>query len=209
MIAATPTSSNRRAISSAVSSEVPALPRHLSVARGEPHRDLPRIIPRGLAHEGRVAHGCGADDHAGDALLQPCLHGRGVANAAAELKRNRHGFEDAVDRGGVHRLAGEGAVEIDDMEIFEALRLEGVGLGGGVAVEHGGARRVALLEAHAQAVFEIDGGKENHVSSRLPLQGFHCRKLAMSARPRRWLFSGWNWVPAKESRATTAVTGPP
>ena len=31
----------------------------------------------------------------------------------------------------------------------------------------------------------------------------------MSARPRRWLFSGWNCVPATLSRATRAVTGPP
>ena len=51
-----------------------------------------------------------------------------VADAAAELHRNADRFENALDRRGIHRLAGEGAVEIDDMQIFEALRLEGLRL---------------------------------------------------------------------------------
>lgn len=41
------------------------------------------------------------------------------------------------------------------------------------------------------------------------LHGFHLRKLAMRARPSAWLFSGWNCVPARLSRPTAAVTGPP
>ena len=48
-------------------------------------------------------------------------------------------------------------------------------LRGRIEVEHGCARHVALLEAHALAVLEVDGGKEDH--------GFHFRKLAISARP--------------------------
>lgn len=39
--------------------------------------------------------------------------------------------------------------------------------------------------------------------------GFHLRKFAISASPKRWLFSGWNWVPMAVSRATMAVTSPP
>ena len=42
----------------------------------------------------------------------------------------RDAREDRLDRRGVHRLAGEGAVEIDDMQPCEALRLEGRGLRG-------------------------------------------------------------------------------
>ena len=87
------------------------------------------------------------------------------------------------------------------MQPSEALRREGARLIGRVGVEGGGARHVALLEAHALAVLQVDGGEEDH--------GFHFRKLAMSVRPRFWLFSGWNWVPAMVSRATIAVTGPP
>ena len=46
-------------------------------------------------------------------------------------------------------------------------------------------------------------------SERLVRQGRHCRKFAISRRPARWLFSGWNCVPMTVSRATMAVTGPP
>ena len=90
--------------------------------------------------------------------------------------------EDALDRGGVHRLAGKGAVEIDDVEIFESLRGEGARLLGRIAIENRRARHVALLQAHGFAVFQIDGGKQDH--------GFHVRKLAIRASPSFWLFSG-------------------
>ena len=82
----------------------------------------------------------------------------------------------------VHRLAGKGAVEIDHMQIFEPLRGKAAGLRRRIEVEHGGARHVALFEAHALAVLQIDGGEENH--------GFHFRKFEISASPKRWLFSG-------------------
>jgi len=87
------------------------------------------------------------------------------------------------------------------MEMAEALGLEGQRLLGRVTVEHGRARHVALLQADAIAVLEVDGGEQDH--------GVHFRKLAISARPMRWLFSGWNCVPTMVSRATIAVTGPP
>src|SRR4051812_35611751 len=48
------------------------------------------------------------------------------------------------------------------MEIFEALRLEIARLCGGIEIEHGGARHVALFEANALAVLEIDGGEKDH-----------------------------------------------
>jgi hypothetical protein len=48
---------------------------------------------------------------------------------------------------------------------------------------------------------EVDGGKEDH--------GFHFKKFEIRANPKRWLFSGWNWVPIAVSLPTIAVTGPP
>ena len=68
------------------------------------------------------------------------------------------------------------------MEIIETLPLERVRLRRRIAVEHRRPRHVALLQAHGLAVFQIDGGKENH--------GFHFKKFAISARPSFWLFSG-------------------
>ena len=110
-------------------------------------------------------------------------------------------LENALDSLLVHRLAGERAIEIDDVQIVKALCGELLRLRGGIVVEHRSARHVALLQAHALAFLEIDGGKKNH--------GFHFRKFAISARPSRWLFSGWNCVPTTVSRATIAVTAPP
>jgi hypothetical protein len=39
-----------------------------------------------------------------------------------------------------------------------------------------------LLQPHGLAVLEVDGGEKNH--------GFHFKKLAISASPSFWLFSG-------------------
>ena len=136
-----------------------------------------------------------------NALAEPAFDGGHVANAAAELHRDRDRLQDAVHRSGIHRLAGEGAVEIDDVEIFEALRLESMRLRRRIAVEHGRARHVALLQAHGEAVLEVDGREQDH--------GVHARKLAIKRNPSRWLFSGWNCVPTMVSRPTMAVTGPP
>ena len=51
-----------------------------------------------------------------------------------------------------------------------------------VAIEYSSARHVALFEAHSLAVFQIDGGKEDH--------GFHFKKFAIRARPSRWTLLG-------------------
>ena len=133
--------------------------------------------------------------------LQPAAHRLHVAHAAAELHLHRQPGENPLDRLGVDGLAGEGAVEIDDMQIFEPLLGERARLRGGVGVEHRRLRHVAAQEPHAFAVLEVDGGKKDH--------GRHFRKLAISLRPSVWLFSGWNCVPTMLSRATIAVTGPP
>ena len=39
--------------------------------------------------------------------------------------------------------------------------------------------------------------------------GRQLRKLVISFRPTAWLFSGWNWIPARLSRPTAAVVWPP
>ncbi|MGY2850426.1 hypothetical protein ACVMDN_007680 [Bradyrhizobium sp. USDA 4510] len=184
MIAATPASSKRCAISSAVTCEVSAQPstRHLAVARIETDRDAAGECVRRALHELRIAHRGGADDDARDALVEPGLDGLEVADAAAELHRHGDGLQHRLHRMRIHRLAGEGTVEIDDVEIFEALRGEARRLRRRIEIEHGGARHVALLQAHALAVLQINRWKENH--------GFHFKKLAIKARPKRWLFSG-------------------
>ena len=68
------------------------------------------------------------------------------------------------------------------MQVLETLRGKALRLHRRFEVEHGGTRHVALLEAHALAVLQVDGGKENH--------GFHFKKFEIRASPKRWLFSG-------------------
>ena len=92
-------------------------------------------------------------------------------------------------------------VEIDHMQPLEALAGKACGLGGGIVVEDDRLVHAPLDEAHAAPLLQVNRRKQDH--------GRHRKKFAMRARPSRWLFSGWNWVPAMLSRLTSAVTGPP
>ena len=190
-------------MSSAASCEVSAQPSTATLPSraSSPTATRPGNCSGGALHQLGIAHRRGADDDARDALAEPAFDRGHVADAAAELHRDRDRLEDLLDRGRIHRLAGEGAVEIDDVQIAEALGGERLRLRGRIAVEHGRARHVALLEPHREAFLEIDRGEQDH--------GVHLRKFAISFSPSRWLFSGWNWVPTTVSRPTIAVTGPP
>ena len=77
-----------------------------------------------------------------------------------------HGAQDGLDRRRVDRLAGKGAVEIDDVQVLEALGLERARLRRRIIIENGGLAHLAELEADALAVFQVDGGKEDHAASR-------------------------------------------
>ena len=101
-----------------------------------------------------------------------------ITKHAAAVIGDLHGF----DRLRIHWLAGKGAIEIDHMQVFEALRGEALRLRRRIEAEHGRARHVALFKTHALAVLQVDGGKQDH--------GFHFRKFEIKASPKRWLFSG-------------------
>ncbi len=161
MMAATPASSNSpgEVERGHLALLGPALDRHLAVAGVDADGDAAGKIAGRLVHQGRVAHCCGAEDHAVDALLQPRDDGVEIANAAAELHRHMHRPEDRLDRLLVHRLAFERAVQIDHMQPIEALVLERAPLRRRIGVEHRRLRHLALAQPHALAVFEVDGGK--------------------------------------------------
>ena len=75
----------------------------------------------------------------------------------------------------LQRPAGEGAVEIDNVEVFKTLGSKQTGLLGRIAIKNRRPRHVALFETDGFAIFKIDRREEDH--------GFHCRKFAISARP--------------------------
>ncbi len=114
----------------------------------------------GFDHQRRIAHGDRAEDDAARARGQPALDMGERADAAAELDRVLRRLQDCVDGSAVDALAGKGAVEIDDMQPFEALVLEGLRLR---APDRDCRRSPASMspsfEAHALAVLEVDGGK--------------------------------------------------
>ena len=205
----------------------PALHRHLAVARIEPDRDARRDRAPPLP-----ARSTGSRTAAVPMITRLTPLSSQLSTVAMSrmpppsCTRDIGRLQDALDGDGVDRLAGEGAVEIDDMQIFEARALEGMGLLGRIAVEdrsrapcrpaRGGRRRRPSdrwrergSRTHAASHDGRPLAYPKSHRSEAELYGFHLRKLAISAKPSRWLFSGWNCVPAMLSRATMAVTGPP
>ncbi len=145
----------------------PALHRNLPATRIDANRDLPREGARRALHQLRVVHRHGAEDHALQPPAEPALDAGHVADAAAELHVEPRRRENGVHRRAVLRAAGEGAVEVDHVQPGEAGVGKAFRLVRRVAVEHGGARHVALLEAHRVAVLQVDGGIEDHCTYRL------------------------------------------
>jgi hypothetical protein len=146
--------------------------------------------------------------------------GRGPAQARLDGRVGRRGGAggaawrpaDTVMPGGKERRATRcrGAAT--------AARLEGpadIGPSQGQRRRSGNSRRHAIADqtlpprtarraaAHRQRIGCVLGSTSGE------FQGFQRRKLAISRRPVAWLFSGWNCVPARLSRPTMAVTGPP
>ena len=74
-----------------------------------------------------------------------------VADAAAELHLEVDGVADRPHRLTVDRTAGEGAVEIDDVQPGKTQIGEQLGLRCRVVVEHGGAPHLAAHQPHASA----------------------------------------------------------
>ena len=99
----------------------------------------------------------------GEALVEPGLDMGQRADAAAELDRVLRRLEDRLDRSAVDRLAFEGAVEVNHVQPFETLLLEGAGLGCRILIVDRCRVHFAQLEPHALAVFEINRGKQDHV----------------------------------------------
>ena len=119
-----------------------------------------------VVQEARVLHRRGADDDVGDAVVEVALDGVEVADAAAELHRDllADHAHDLADRELVARLAGDGAVEVDEVQPLRALLEPVLRHRRRILGEHGGRLHVALLQAHAMAVLDVDRGNDLHGS---------------------------------------------
>ena len=110
-----------------------------------------------------------------DATVEPALDRRHRPDATADLDMTGEGFDDARHHIGIDRMAREGAVQIDHMQMLRAR----------VGKEHRLRRRIVAIdrrpvhiaarEAHDLAPFQVNGGKDD--------QGRHFRNLCNVAMP--------------------------
>ena len=201
-MAATPASSNRRPSSSALVSEVAAQPSTATpVLRVDPDRDPAGMLPRGRADEVGIAHRRGADDDAARCRARAMRPPFAVADAAAELHRERRRRQDRFDR----RARSSAGRRTRRRDRRRAARRspgrEGRAWSAGSSLKTVACAMSPLHEADATPVLEVDRRKQDHGRQR--------RKLARSASPSRLALLGMELVPARLSRPTIAVTGPP
>jgi hypothetical protein len=98
----------------------------------------------------------------GHTLAEPGFEGLHLADAAAELNRDRDSRQDRVHRRGVARRAREGAVEVDHVEPGKTLLLEDRSLRGRIVTEDLGLCHVPLDEADAASLLEVDRRVQDH-----------------------------------------------
>ncbi len=151
--------------------------RHLAFGFPAPRRDPTRAgieprPPRGPERPAPPARTkCGASTAAvpridtGHPAFQPAFQNAHVADAAAQLDRDRHRLQDLRHRARIHRMALDRAIEIDQMQPLAAGVLKRPGLAGGIGgIDRRGIHRAAH-QPHAGAVLQIDGGIQDHRSS--------------------------------------------
>jgi len=124
--------------------------------------DQLRIIGGGAPNQFGVAQCRGSEHDAVDPEAQPALDRVKVSNAASQLDAQPDGIADRGNRRAVYRMAGKGAVEVDDMEPAEARGFELTRLSRGILVEHRRGRHLAANQANAGTVFEVNRRVEDH-----------------------------------------------
>jgi len=115
-----------------------------------------------FVHQFGLFQGHGAEDHPIQTAGQQFFGPFGAAHAPAQLHGDGEGGGNCLDRGVVGRLAAPGAIEIHQVQPPGTLLLPAEGLGHGVVAEAGYLLVVTLVQPHALAVEQIDGGDHLH-----------------------------------------------
>ena len=174
MMAATPAPSNFFASSTTPRLDASAQP---STATLPPRASMPTAILPGNFWQASftrsgIAHRDGAEDHARQPPVQPGLDMRQRADAAAELHRVLRRLEDRLDRRAVDALAREGAVEVDDVQPFETLILEGLRL----------RRRIGVVDGRASPCRRASGARIRRPSGRWRERGSRAQAPSTMAK---------------------------
>src|SRR5581483_5938472 len=193
----------------------PALDRDPAVAEVDADGDPAGPARARTLRDRRIERGSGAEDRALRAGIEHARERVEIAQAAADLHRNRERGTDAGDQRPLRPRASRRAVEVDDMEPRRALARPALGHRDRIVAVRGLRREVALHEAHAAAAPEVD--RRDRFEAAFAHAGTATwsgrsaarTKLARIFKPTSWLFSGWNWVAKRASRATAAVNSSP
>ena len=153
----------------------PAFGRDHAIARIDADDDPARQVARGRFDEIGVFERGGADDDALHPEREPAIDARAIADTAADLHPARKGRDDAFDRRAVDAFTGEGAVEINDVQMAGARVREQPRLRRRIVAIDGCARHIAFGEPHHLPALEVDRGEDD--------QGRHARNLSRVARP--------------------------
>jgi hypothetical protein len=98
-------------------------------------------------------------DHAGNAGVEGGLDFFGAAHASAQFARHRNRSTNFADGIEVGRLAGEGGIEVHEVEPIRAIGLPFFREGHWVGGIHGLFGGEAAAEADHLAAHEVDGGQ--------------------------------------------------
>jgi hypothetical protein len=159
----------------------------------------PKAVQASLKKTG-ILHRSSANDDVAQTAVDVLFDRVQITNPTAELNGNviAHRFEDGLDRAEVLRFARKGAVQIHQVQATCPFFKPAARHGGGIFTKGRGLVHVALFEANTVAVFEVNGGDQNHGNSNAgerktavkTTQGCQWRKLRNKANPCAALFSG-------------------
>src|SRR5690606_15017561 len=118
----------------------PAVGGDLAVACVQADDDVAGEGRAGVAEKTGILDRRRADDDVGDAVVQVVFDRVQVADAPADLHGDGFvdGLDDGLDGGAVARLAGDGAVQVNQVQAARALVDPLGGHGGGIFGKHGG-----------------------------------------------------------------------
>jgi hypothetical protein len=120
------------------------------------------MAARQLPNQGGLFDRHCAENHPVEPEAQQGLGPLQTAHAAAKLHRNRQGGHDRPHHGIVQRQSAAGAIEVHQVEPLSALLLPGQGLGHRIVAETGHLVVIPLMQPHALAVEQVDGGNDLH-----------------------------------------------
>jgi len=117
-----------------------------------------------VVQESRILHRRRADDHVRDAVVEVTLDRVEIADSAAQLHRDflADHADDLADRELVLRDTGHSAVEIDEMQALRPQLEPVLRHRGGILGEHRRRMHLALLQADAVTVLDVDRGNDLH-----------------------------------------------